>query len=76
MDTIFREYSIYGYSIFSNCTGGHHLGQERAVIAPSRGLAAKQGFIYTKGVAIVTEISVRYRESGRLQGRSLRGVPL
>ena len=36
----------------------------------SRGVAAKQGFImyYTKGVAIGTEVSVRYRESGRLSG--------
>ena len=33
-------------------------------------MAAKQGFImyYTKGVAIGTEVSVRYRESGRLSG--------
>ena len=33
-------------------------------------MAAKQGFLmyYTKGVAIGTEVSVRYRESGRLSG--------
>ena len=33
-------------------------------------MAAKQGFViyYTKGVAIGTEVSVRYRESGRLSG--------
>ena len=33
-------------------------------------MAAKQGFImyYTKGVAIGTEVSVRYRESGRFSG--------
>ena len=33
-------------------------------------MAAKQGFImyYTKGVAIGTEVGVRYKESGRLSG--------
>ena len=33
-------------------------------------MTAKQGFnmYYTKGVAIGTEVSVRYRESGRLSG--------
>ena len=33
-------------------------------------MAAKQVFImyYTKGVAIGNEVSVRYRESGRLSG--------
>ena len=33
-------------------------------------MAAKQGFImyYTKGVAIGTEVTVRYKESGRLSG--------
>ena len=43
---------------------------ERAAVVQSRGVAAKQGFImyYTKGVAIGTEVSVRYRESGRLSG--------
>ena len=44
------------------------MGPERAAIIRSRGVAAKQGFLmyYTKGVAIGTEVSVRYRESGRL----------
>ena len=33
-------------------------------------MAAKQGFLmyYTKGVAIGTEVSVRYKESGRFSG--------
>ena len=33
-------------------------------------MAAKQGFLicYAKGVAIGTEVSVRYKESGRLSG--------
>ena len=37
-------------------------------VIQSRGVAAKQGFLmyYTKGVAIGTDISVRYRESGCL----------
>ena len=54
----------------SNCTGGPHLGPERAAVVRSRGVAAKQGFImyYTKGVAIGTEVSVRYKESGRFSG--------
>ena len=36
----------------------------------SRGVAVKQGFLmyYTKGDAIGTKVSVRYRESGRLSG--------
>ena len=46
------------------------MGPERAAIVRSRGVAAKQGFImcYTKGVAIGSEVTVRYRESGRLSG--------
>ena len=46
------------------------MGPERAAVVRSRGVAAKQGFLmyYTKGVAIGTEISVRYKESGRLSG--------
>ena len=33
-------------------------------------MAAKQGFLmyYTKGVAIGTEVSVRYKDSGRFSG--------
>ena len=62
----------------SNCTGGHHLGPEKVAVVRSRWVAAKQGFLmyYTKGVAIGTEVSVRYKESGRFSGWSLRGVPL
>ena len=43
---------------------------ERAAVIRSRAVAAKQGFLmyYTKGVAIGTKVSVRYRESGRLSG--------
>ena len=54
----------------SNCTGGHHLGPEKAAVVRSRGVAAKQGFLmyYTKDVAIGTEVSVRYKESGRFSG--------
>ena len=54
----------------SNCTGGHHLGQKMVPVIRSRGVAAKQGFLkyYTKGDAIGTKVSVRYRESGRLSG--------
>ena len=39
-------------------------------VVRSRGVAAKQGFLmyYTKGVAIGTEVSVRYKESGRFSG--------
>ena len=39
-------------------------------VVRSWGVAAKQGFLmyYTKGVAIGTAVSVRYRESGRLSG--------
>ena len=45
--------------------GEHYLGPE---IAASRGVAAKQGFLmyYSKGDAIGTKVSVRYRRSGRL----------
>ena len=51
-------------------TGGHHLGPERVAVVRNRGVAAKQGFLmyYTKGIAIGTEVSVRYKESGRLSG--------
>ena len=44
----------------------------------STGVAAKQGFLkyYTKGDAIGTKVSVRYRESGRLSGVVVKGVPL
>ena len=54
----------------SNCTGGHHLGLGRTAVIRNRGVAAKQGFLmhYTKDVAIGTEVSVRYKESGRLSG--------
>ena len=43
---------------------------ERAAIIQSGEVATKQGFLmyYTKGVVIGTEVSVRYRESGRLSG--------
>ena len=46
------------------------MGPERAAVVRSGGVAAKRGFLmyYTKGVAIGTEVSVRYRESGRLSG--------
>ena len=39
-------------------------------VVRSGGVAAKQGFLmyYTKGVAIGTEVSVRYKESGRFSG--------
>ena len=39
-------------------------------VIQSRGLATKQGSLmyYTKGVAIGTEVSVRYREGGGLSG--------
>ena len=54
----------------SSCTGGHHLGPGRVAIIQSRGVAAKPGFLmyFTKGDAIGTKVSVRYRESGRLSG--------
>ena len=46
------------------------MGPEKAAVVRSRGVAAKQVFLvyYTKDVAIGTEVSVRYRESGRLSG--------
>ena len=46
------------------------MGPERAAVVRSRGVAAKEGFIiyYTKGIAIGTEVTVRYKESGRLSG--------
>ena len=54
----------------SNRTSGHHLGPGRAAVIWSRGVAVKQGFLmyYTKGNAIGTKVSVRYRESGCLSG--------
>ena len=54
------------------------MGPERAAVVRSRRVAAKQGFLmyYTKGVAIGTEVSVRYRESGRLSGVVVKRVRL
>ena len=48
--------------------GEHYLGPETAAVIRSRGVAAKQGFLmyYSKGDAIGTKVSVRYRRSGRL----------
>ena len=45
--------------------GEHYLGPEIAAVIR---VAAKQGFLmyYSKGDAIVTKVSVRYRRSGRL----------
>ena len=44
------------------------MGPEIAAVIQSRGVAAKQGFLmyYSKGDAIGTKVSVRYRRSGRL----------
>ena len=41
-------------------------------------MAAKQGFLmyYSKGDAIGTRVSVRYRRSGRLSEVVVKGVPL
>ena len=41
-------------------------------------MAAKQGFLmyYSKGDAIGTKVSVRYRRSGRLSGVVVKRVPL
>ena len=52
----------------SICIGEHYLGPEIAAVIRSRGVAAKQGFLmyYSKGDAIGTRVSVRYRRSGRL----------
>ena len=52
----------------SICIGEHYLGPEIAAVIRSRGVAAKQGFLiyYSKGDAIGTKVSVRYRRSGRL----------
>ena len=46
------------------------MGPEKAAVVRSRGVAGKQGFLmyYTKSVAIGTEVSVRYKESGRFSG--------
>ena len=46
------------------------MGPEKAAVVRSRGVAAKQGFLmyYTKDVANGTEVSVRYKESGRFSG--------
>ena len=59
-----------GRKVGSNRISGHHFGPGRAAVIRSRGVAAKQGFLmyYTKGDAIGTKVSVRYRESGRLSG--------
>ena len=48
--------------------GEQYLGPEIAAVIRSRGVAAKQGFLmyYSKGDAIGTKVSVRYRRSGRL----------
>ena len=48
--------------------GEHYLGPEIAAVIRSRVVAAKQGFLmyYSKGDAIGTKVSVRYRRSGRL----------
>ena len=48
--------------------GEHYLGPEIAAVIRSRGVAAKQRFLmyYSKGDAIGTKVSVRYRRSGRL----------
>ena len=52
----------------SICIGEHYLGPEIAAVIQSRGVVAKQGFLiyYSKGDAIGTKVSVRYRRSGRL----------
>ena len=52
----------------SICIGEHYLGPAIAAVIRSRGVAAKQGFLmyYSKGDAIGTRVSVRYRRSGRL----------
>ena len=62
----------------SNCTGGHHLGPEKAAVVRSRGVAAKQGFLmyYTKDVAIGPRSVSAIRRVVASQGWSLRGVPL
>ena len=46
------------------------MGPEKVAVVRSRWVAAKQGFLmyYTKGVAIGTEVSVRYKEGGRFSG--------
>ena len=46
------------------------MGPEKAAVVRSRGVAIKQGFLmyYTKGIAIETEVGVRYRENGCLSG--------
>ena len=46
------------------------MGPKMVAVIRSRGAAAEQGFFmyYTKGDAIGTKVSVRYRESGRLSG--------
>ena len=46
------------------------MGPEKAAIVRSIEVAAKQGFLmyYIKGVAIGTEVSVCYKESGRFSG--------
>ena len=53
-----------------NLYWGVLVGPEIAAVIRSRGVAAKQGFLmyYSKGDAIGTKVSVRYRRSGRLSG--------
>ena len=71
--------SLYHSSFQSTCSTSFDMGQkvmldrdwpEKAAVVRSREVAAKQGFLmyYTKGVAIGTEVSVRYKESGRFSG--------
>ena len=52
------------------CISEYSSGPEIAAVIRSRGVAAKQGFLmyYSKGDAIGTKVSVRYRRSGRLSG--------
>ena len=63
-----RRGLIAGRKAGSICIGEHYLGPEIAAVIRSRGVAAKQGFLmyYSKGDAIGTRVSVRYRRSGRL----------
>ena len=63
-----RRGLIAGRKAGSICIGEHYLGQAIAAVIRSRGVAAKQGFLMynSKGDAIGTKVSVRYRRSGRL----------
>ena len=62
------NHKIVGLRAGSIRIGEHYLGLEIATVIRSRGVAAKQGFLmyYSKGDAIRTKVSVRYRRSGRL----------